>query len=240
MKRNYFNIVFLCVALLASSLFSEKGIKIIKSMTGSEPKSIIVAIDAGHGGFDPGKIGVNKALEKDINLSISFKLKRLLEDNNIKVVMTREDDNGLYKASDRDKKGVDMRNRVSIINSSEAIFAVSIHQNSFAQESSRGAQVFYHQNSEEGKILAEIIQEQVKQTINDGNHRLAKSNTSYYMLRNTRCPLVIVECGFLSNWKEAALLCDDLYQEKIALAIYLGIMDYINLEKSPSGVPPDT
>lgn len=228
MKHNYFNIIFLCVILLICSLFSEKGIETIKRMTGSEPGGITVVIDAGHGGFDPGKIGVNKVLEKDINLSIAYKLKKFLEQNDIKVIMTREDDNGLYKASDRNKKSVDMSKRVSIINSSDALIAISIHQNSFSQESSRGAQVFYHQNSEQGKILAEILQERVKNTINDGNHRLAKSNTSYYMLRKTRCPLVIVECGFLSNWSEAALLKDDLYQEKMAWAINLGTMEYIN------------
>ncbi|MGB8450817.1 MAG: N-acetylmuramoyl-L-alanine amidase [Anaerocolumna sp.] len=155
-----------------------------------------------------------------------------MELNDIKVIMTREDGNGLYKASDYNKKSVDISKRVSIINSSDALIAISIHQNSFSQESSRGAQVFYHQNSGQGKILAEIIQEQVKNTINDGNHRLAKSNTSYYMLRKTRCPLVIVECGFLSNWGEAALLKDDLYQEKMAWAINLGIMEYINKVRS--------
>lgn len=228
MKRNYFNIIFLCLVLIICSLFSENGLKIIKSMTEPETGNITVVIDAGHGGFDPGKIGVNKALEKEINLSIAFKLKHFLEQEDIKVIMTREDDNGLYNRYDGDKKGADMRKRVSIINSSDALFAVSIHQNSFSQESSRGAQVFYHKNSKEGKILAETIQEQVKQSMNDGNHRLAKANGSYYMLRYTKCPLVIVECGFLSNWKEAALLCDDLYQEKMAWAIHLGIMEYIN------------
>ena len=232
MRRNYFNIIFLCLVITISSLFSEKGMQLIKSMTEAESRTITIVLDAGHGGFDPGKIGVNKALEKDINLSIAYKLKRLLEEKNIKVIMTREDDNGLYKATDWDKKSVDMRKRVSIINSSDALFAVSIHQNSFSQESSRGAQVFYHQNSTEGKLIAETIQERMKQSLNDGNHRLAKANGSYYMLRNTKCPLVIVECGFLSNWKEASLLIDDTYQEKIASAIGLGIMEYIDNVRS--------
>lgn len=170
MRRNYFNIIFLCLVITIFSLFSEKGIQLMKSMTKEEARSITIAIDAGHGGFDPGKIGVNKALEKNINLSIAYKLKRLLEEKGIKIVMTREDDNGLYKATDRDKKSVDMRKRVSIINSSDVLFAVSIHQNSFSQESSRGAQVFYHQNSIEGKLIAETIQERMKQSLNDGNH----------------------------------------------------------------------
>jgi len=214
--------------LFAYILFSKKGIAIIKHLQSQQLNKITVAIDAGHGGFDSGKVGVNNALEKEINLSIAYKLKKILEQKNIHVIMTREDDNGLYEDSDQNKKSVDMRKRVKIINSSDAIIAISIHQNSFTQGSSRGAQVFYYQKSAAGKILAEGIQERIKKFLNDGNNRVAKSNSNYYMLKQTNCPLVIVECGFLSNWKEANLLCNDNYQEKIAWAIHLGIMDYIN------------
>lgn len=228
MKRNYFNIIFLFMVLLACILFSGKVINVMKHMWSHQSNNITVAIDAGHGGFDPGKVGINNAKEKDINLSIANKLKKLLEQNNINVIMTREDGNGLYKKTDRDKKRVDMNKRVTMINSSDALIAISIHQNSFTQENSRGAQVFYYQKSDEGKLLAEIIQETMKKSIGDGNHRMAKSNNSYYMLKQTNCPLVIVECGFLSNWEEANLLCKDSYQEKIAWAIHLGIMEYIN------------
>lgn len=228
MEHKYFKLIFLCVILVLSRLLSPQGIAVIKSMIDPGKEEIIVVIDPGHGGFDPGKIGVNKVLEKDINLSISFKLKNLLEQENIKVIMTREDDKGLYQANDRDKKRRDMQRRVSIINSSDATIAISIHQNSFSQESSKGSQVFYHRKSEKGKILAEIIQDQLKETIMDGNHRIAKENGSYYMLRNTICPLVIVECGFLSNWSEAALLSDELYQQTVAEGIYLGVLKYLN------------
>jgi N-acetylmuramoyl-L-alanine amidase len=228
MKRKYSNLIFLCTIIIISRLLSPGGIEVIKSMINPAGKELVVVIDPGHGGFDPGKIGVNKVLEKDINLSISFKLKKLLEQDNIKIIMTREDDKGLYNANDRNKKRIDMQRRVSIINSSNALIAVSIHQNSFSQESSRGAQVFYHQNSPNGKVLAEIVQEQLKETLQDGNHRIAKSNGNYYMLKNTKCPLVIVECGFLSNWKEATLLKDDEYQQKVARGIYLGILKYLN------------
>jgi N-acetylmuramoyl-L-alanine amidase len=220
-------IAFLCLVLLAYILFSQKGIEAIKHMRRQVDK-ITVVIDAGHGGFDPGKIGINNALEKEINLSIAYKLKSLLEQNDIQVIMTRKDDNGLYEEKSRYKKSVDMRKRVEIINSSDAIIAISIHQNSFTQESSRGAQVFYYQKSSEGKILAEILQEGIKRSLKDGNHRLAKSNGSYYMLKQTKCPLVIVECGFLSNWKEAKLLNNEAYQDKMAWAIHLGILEYIN------------
>lgn len=199
----------------------------MKHMLSHKSDNITVVIDAGHGGFDPGKVGINNALEKDINLSIAFKLKNLLELNDIHVIMTRESDHCLCEKSDPDKKRTDMKKRATIINSSDAIIAVSIHQNSFTQERYRGAQVFYYYKSEGGKILAETIQERIKKYLNDGNNRLAKSNDSYYMLKQTNCPLVIVECGFLSNWEEANLLGEAYYQEKMAWAIHLGIMEYI-------------
>lgn len=185
----------------------------------------------GHGGRDPGKVGVNNALEKDINLSVSMKLKSLLEQNDIKVIMTREDDTGLYSQEDSYKKRADLDNRVKLIESSNADLAISIHQNSFPEEYVKGAQVFYYSQSEEGKQLAETIQAQIVDTIADGNHRKAKSNTSYYMLKKTQCPLVIVECGYLSNRNESELLLKDEYQEKMAWAIHLAIMQYINSGK---------
>jgi len=196
-----------------------------------EEKKITIVIDPGHGGRDPGKIGINNALEKDINLSISLKLRDLLVENGINVIMTREEDIGLYDESDSSKKRADLKKRVELINSSGALFAVSIHQNSFTQESVRGAQVFYYSDSKEGKKLAEMIQAQLKETIADGNHRQAKANNTYYMINKTTCPLVIVECGFLSNREEANLLLDEEYQKKMAWGIHLAILKYINENK---------
>jgi N-acetylmuramoyl-L-alanine amidase len=194
-------------------------------------KQITIVIDPGHGGRDPGKIGINNAKEKDINLSISLKLKDLLEQNDFKIIMTREDDIGLYGENESYKKRADLQKRVDIINSSGAMFAVSIHQNSFSQESCKGAQVFYYNDSTEGKKLAEIIQAQLKETIADGNHRLAKPNSTYYMVSKTNCPLVIVECGFLSNRTEAELLLEGEYQDKMASGIHQAILKYINDNK---------
>jgi N-acetylmuramoyl-L-alanine amidase len=183
---------------------------------------------SGHGGRDPGKVGINNALEKDINLSISLKLKTLLEEKNIKVVLTREDDIGLYSQEDAYKKRADLDNRINFIHSSKANLALSIHQNSFTDESIKGAQVFYYSESVQGKQLAETLQSQIVETIADGNHRKAKSNNSYYMLKKTQCPLVIVECGYLSNRKESALLLEEDYQDKMAWAIQLAVIKFIN------------
>lgn len=193
--------------------------------------SVKIVVDAGHGGFDggydPAGSGITSLKEKDINLSIAMKLKEDLENEGFEVIMTREEDKGLYEEGDSHKKRTDMKNRVDLINQSGAVIAVSIHQNSFPQSSSKGAQVFYHESSEEGKKMAEILQNCLREDLWAENNRQAKANSSYYMLKNTKCPIVIVECGFLSNPGEAALLNDEEYQGKTAKAICRGIVEYL-------------
>lgn len=149
--------------------------------------------------------------------------------------MTREEDVGLDSTTAANKKRADMDHRVNVIQSNNTDLAISIHQNSFTQESIKGAQVFYHAKSSQGKQLAEMIQTQLKETIGDGNHRQAKSNDTYYMLRKSECPLVIVECGFLTNVKESKLLQDNEYQEKLAWGIHLAILEFINKGGLESG-----
>lgn len=184
----------------------------------------LVVIDAGHGGIDPGKVGVNKALEKDINLSIAKKVKRYLELADVRVLMTREGEDGLYRTEDSNKKVQDMKNRVALIDSSGANLAVSIHQNSYSEEYVKGAQVFYYATSLQGKEAAEIMQKTMAATLNKENHREAKANDSYYLLKKTQTPIIIAECGFLSNREEAELLLSEAYQERVAWAIHLGIL----------------
>ena len=192
-----------------------------------EYNGITVVVDPGHGGRDPGKIGVNGALEKDINLSIAMKLKEQLENNGYRVVMTREEDISLSSEEDSKKQLADLRNRVDIINNSNAEMTISIHQNSFAQEDCKGVQVFYFGSSEKSETFAHIMQEQIKNSIQDGNTRKAQAENSYYMLKNTYGIIIIVECGFLSNYEEANLLTQDSYQERMAEAMYLGIETYV-------------
>ena len=186
-----------------------------------------VAIDSGHGGIDPGKISADGILEKDVNLAIASKLKILLEQSGITVIMTRADDNGLYQESDSNKKAAYMKIRCSIINGSKSDIAVSIHQNSYVGEASKGAQVFYYKQSEEGKKLAGIIQKNMIKELDNTNKRVEKPDSAYYMLRNTQVPTVIVECGFLSNREEAYKLNNDEYQQKTAYSIYCGIIEYL-------------
>ena len=186
-----------------------------------------VVIDVGHGGFDPGKIGINNELEKDINLAIALKLSKFLEARGITVVMTRTEDVDLGDAEASSKKKSDMQNRINIINEANADICVSIHQNSYSSEKVKGAQVFYYSASDQGKLLAATIQLSLKERIDGGNKRVEKSNDSYYILLKSQCPAVIVECGFLSNWEEATNLKDEYYQERIASAIGEGIVKYL-------------
>lgn len=189
---------------------------------------LTVVIDAGHGGGDPGKVGVHGEEEKKINLQIAQKVKRNLEHQGIHAVMTREDDNGLYSAQAANKKREDMNKRINIINGSNAVLAVSIHQNSFTDSQYKGAQVFYYETSENAKAMAELIQKSLIQNADSENTRQAKANDSYYLLKKSEIPMVIIECGFLSNENEALKLSQDSYQEKLAWAVHLGIMQYIH------------
>lgn len=233
MKKKYLSIAFLFLVYAAYFFTTGKSVKVTNHILHSKDnfskkKEIVIVIDPGHGGRDPGKVGINKALEKDINLKIAHKLKSILELNDIRVIMTREEDIGLYSETDSNKKMADLNKRIDIIHSSQADFAVSIHQNSFGEEYVKGAQIFYYDRSAEGKKLANILQEQLRKSLNEENHRKAKANDSYFMLKKTECPLVIVECGYMSNYEEAELLTKEEYQEKMAWAIHLGIMQYIN------------
>lgn len=184
----------------------------------------IVILDAGHGGWDPGKTGSPAfADEKTLNLAVTEKLQGYLEQAGATVFLTRSTDEALGGG-----KREDMAERKRIANESKGDILVSIHQNAFPSAKVKGAQVFYHKNSEEGKYLAECLQESLRERLDDGNRRQAKENADYYILRTTGLPAAIVECGFLSNREEERLLNDEDYQDKLAWAIYCGIAAYFD------------
>ncbi len=194
----------------------------------SKKDKIKIVIDPGHGGNDPGGIGISGVLEKDVNLSVAAFLKKNLEQQGIEVVMTRETDEGLYSETAANKKREDLANRIQVIESENPDFVLCIHQNIFTDAKYSGAQVFYYKESEEGAQLARNIQEQLIRGIDPSNTRVPKSNMNYYMLKESPVPIVIVECGFLSNTEEEAKLGTEEYQRALAWNIYLGTMHYIN------------
>ena len=214
-------LVLACTILLFTS-----GVKNVLPASGSVEKKVIL-IDAGHGGDDPGKIGINQAKEKDINLAITEKVKKCLEKEKITAELTRKEDKGLGTTGDGSKKTEDMQSRVRMINETKPVLTVSIHQNSYEDPEIHGAQVFYYEGSKEGKMLAELLQKSLIDNVDPQNHRVAKANSGYYILKNTSAPTVIVECGFLSNPEEESLLISAAYQEKLVEALQKGICAYL-------------
>lgn len=219
----------LALAMLAGIIYGSYTLSQYVSGNQIKKQEAEVIIDAGHGGSDPGKIGVNKAQEKDINLKIALKIKEKLEEEGVTVLLTRETDQGLESASASNKKIEDMKARVKMINDTKPRLTVSIHQNSYQSEDVKGAQVFYYSHSEQGENMAKIMQEAVRE-IDPDNHREAKANDTYYLLKRTEVPTIIVECGFLSNWEEAEKLVDEEYQEQMAEAVTKGILSCIGKE----------
>ena len=218
-------LVFLVSRYGTEQVLSEQALAGLK-----QPKQPVVVVDAGHGGNDPGKVAVNGSLEKDINLAIAKRLAWYLEQADVTVIMTRDSDSGLYSPTDSRKKTSDMQRRCQIMNESKADLAVSIHQNSYHDEEIFGGQVFYYADSAPGKRLAERIQKRFDYVLGAENRRQPKANESYYLLLHAECPAVIVECGFLSNWREASLLGDEEYQDRMAYTIHMGILEYLNGE----------
>lgn len=239
------SVVLLCAVFFVTALFSScddndtneenndstYDEKHKENNSDSEEDDYTVVVDAGHGGVDPGKVGVNGELEKDINLQIALKLKEVLENNkdlHIKVILTRDSDMGHYTDGDKKKKNADMKKRCEIVNNANADLLVSIHQNSYHSPSVKGAQVFYYEKSEKGHKLATIIQQKlVDKLVKDGKGRVEKANDNYYILLNVSCPSVIVECGFLSNPDEAVKLSSEDYQKVVAEAIGEGIKHFL-------------
>lgn len=243
------SVVMLCAVFIVSTLFSACGDSDNKTNdergsgnengNGSVDEQVeadyTVVLDAGHGGIDPGKVGVDGQLEKDINLQIVLKLKEILENNaeinkglHIEVFLTRDEDEGYYNDGDSNKKMADMIARCDIVNKAGADLLVSIHQNSYHSASVKGAQVFYYEKSEKGHKLATVIQKKLVEKLSEnGKGRVEKANDNYYILLNVSCPAVIVECGFLSNPEEAAKLGSEEYQERVAKAVAEGVVEYL-------------
>ena len=201
MKQSPYQL-FMGVGLLCTVTFlswqagslAAAGVQFIHAENGSgEKKKYIVCVDPGHGGTDPGKVGINGQLEKDINLAIAKKLKTYLEASDVTVVLTRDKDMGLYSSGDAHKKMADMRKRCQLIEEVKPDLVISIHQNSYHEEAIRGGQVFYYKTSVRGKKLAQILQERFDYVLGDANKRQAKANDNYYLLLHVKEPIIIAE-----------------------------------------------
>lgn len=217
-----YRILFICILCCLILTFFILGGVAIASTTPNNIHTIV--IDAGHGGVDFGSEGYCGSKESELNLSYALALKRYCEDYGFKVVMTRKDASGLYDALANNKKKDDMQKRKQIIEKANPDIVVSIHMNSFSESYTRGAQVFYNNQSDNSKALADCIQKQfIKNLVKS---RKSTQAGDYYILNCTRFPSVICECGFISNKEEESLLQTEDYKNQVCYSILCGVISY--------------
>lgn len=218
-------LLILCVACGIYGLYAEDGEQVFQNAD-----QLTVVIDAGHGGMDGGAVGISGVLEKDLNLQVAKKLEKLVTDGGGKALMTRADDVSLHTDQDktvREQKRSDLNYRRSYAADSGADAFISIHMNKFEQSQYRGAQIFYAAD-QDSKQLAEMIKKNIVPVSEKSDGReIKKAYDTMFILQQSKLPSVIVECGFLSNPEEEALLTDDAYQQKIAEAIYRGLCEFL-------------
>ncbi|MGC7871519.1 N-acetylmuramoyl-L-alanine amidase [Desulfosporosinus sp. SYSU MS00001] len=221
------SILMVCLILAATWKFEGTNQKIWSWTLGHR----VVVIDAGHGGVDPGAVGKNKVLEKDITLAIAKRLQAHIQQSGAKTIMVREEDKDLGTSQGLLKrKREDLAQRIQLALEAQANVFISIHANSFPNEKLTGAQTFYNADSAEGKLLAQAIQE--KLNLMTKGKRVIKANKDIYILKKAHQAAVTVEVGFLSNPAEEKLLTTPEYQETLAVAIYQGLNEYFSKQKA--------
>ena len=221
MKRN--GIIFIVIFCFVLGILSLKARNIVPvSMTAVPMSKVTLVLDAGHGGEDGGAASASGAKESDINLAVVRKLDCVLAFCGVEAVLTRSEDISLHSdgcQTIREKKVSDLKNRVSLVNSTSNSMLISVHQNHFTDPAYSGAQVFYNVG-DMSRQWGEQTQELLRQVLDPTNGRNAKLlPDSVYLFKHINCPSILVECGFLSNGEEASLLLTDSYQRKIAVAL---------------------
>lgn len=216
----------ICAVLLAAAVAFGACLFALVSSASSSRKMTVV-IDAGHGGVDGGVVGITTGTkESDVNLEMSRALQTAFEEAGFSVVQTRPTEAGLYGAATAGYKKRDMQERARIIGESSPVLVVSVHQNFFPLSSRRGAQVFFRESSAASKSLAVRIQDAL-----NGMPECVKKTQAlkgdYYILNCSEYPSVIVECGFLSNAEDEALLLQSDYRKKLSYAIVAGALNFL-------------
>lgn len=238
LKNNKFKkklFILFCVVLVILIIFyiSKATYKVFTNASVSNNyKNPTIIIDPGHGGEDGGSTSsYSKEPEKNINLAISKDLNMLLKATGYETIMTRDNDDDISEneSTIKKRKISDMKKRLKIANEENNAILISIHQNKFTDNKYSGSQVFFSGNNPKSEILAENIQNSLKDKLDPSNDRKIKqADKNIYILYNCKCPAALVECGFLSNAKEAQKLNTKTYQKQVAFSIYNGFLKYIN------------
>ena len=184
-----------------------------------------IIIDAGHGGEDGGAVSVTGEKESIINLQISLRLNDLLHLMGYQTRMIRTTDESVADSGDTiaARKAADLKARARTVNETDSGILISIHQNTFPQDRYHGAQIFYAPDENSRKMLQKAFVD----TLNPGSNRRAKKADGIYLMQNIQNTGVLIECGFLSNHQEEALLKSDKYQQKICCVIVASLGQFL-------------
>ena len=211
-------ILYYCIAFVLCITVARFGSHAVTVLVENSPikDRTCIAIDAGHGGIDGGAVSVTGIPESQINLQIAERLQDLLHLMGYQTYMLRNTDTSLHTEGTTisAQKISDLKHRVQMVTDRDAALLVSIHQNTFSDKRYRGAQVFYR-NDEESNSLAVQLQKNFILTVNPTGSRKAKQAKGIYLMEHVTCPGILIECGFLTNVQEEALLRDDAYQKQI-------------------------
>ena len=209
------------------ALIGDRAITVM--MQGIESNNrVTIIIDAGHGGEDGGATSCSGTLESTMNLEIALRLNDLMHLLGYQTKMVRTTDTAIHTQGNTiaARKASDLRARVQLVNSTANAMLISIHQNYFTDEQYKGAQVFYAKTSGSDQI-ARLLQNNLVSVLNKGSRRKEKMASGIYLMDHINCPGILVECGFLSNYEEEAMLRNSSYQKKICCVIASAVSSYI-------------
>lgn len=229
MKKWNYGLFCLCTAVLVvlSVYWGSRAVTVISDQLSDAGRCRII-IDPGHGGEDGGAASCTGRPESGYNLQISLRLNDLLNLLGHETRMIRREDVSVYTTGDTiaQKKVSDLKARVRAVNEAENAVLVSIHQNQFPDSRYSGAQVFYAKTEGSQKLAAQL-QSSLVESLNPGSRRQCKAGSGIYLLEHIQCPGVLVECGFLSNPREEALLRNSDYQKKLCCVIAAQLNRYL-------------
>lgn len=217
-------------AIFAAILWQGSAVNASKNLELTQDRSFVMIIDPGHGGFDPGAVASDGTAESQVNLKIGLQMEEIARLLGVETDMTRREDVSTESDSSaavRQRKNSDLKNRVEHVNGISGGVLVSLHQNSLPQVPSvHGAQVFYSE-TEGSRELAEAVQESLNAVVNDRAKEAKAAGSGVYLLKNAKIPAVLVECGFLSNNEETALLNTQAHQNRLALTILASVLNHL-------------
>ena len=226
----YIVLLLALFGIFAAILWRGNAVNVSKNLELKQEEGFVLVIDPGHGGVDGGAVSADGTVEARINLAVGLQMEEIARLVGVEAVMTRSGDADLHDedaGTIRQQKVSDLKNRVARVNGVSGGVLVSLHQNSMPQSpSTHGAQVFYAK-TEGSRELAEAVQAALNTTVNDRNKDIKEAGSGVYLMKNVETPAILVECGFLSNSGEAALLSTPEHQTRLALTIFAAVLEHL-------------